>query len=504
MAPLSQATPGGVPAQVTNTATISAGNELSGKTNNNTASDDATVNPSTDLQLSKSHSGNFTHGQHGTYTLIVTNAGAFDSAGPITVTDTLPTGWGYVASGSGDVDWTCPNTDVAPSPNVTPQVVCTHAGGLANGAQTSFPLIANVPSGIADNGPVILTNTATVAGPMPDSKGFNNSDPDDTKVVDSTPPSVTVPLDITKSNDPNLATAVVTYNASATDNTPGVTLACSPPSGTVFPLGTTTVTCTATDTSGNTDSKSFKVKVNDTQPPSVTVPLDIIQSNDPGKATAVVSYSATASDNAPGVTLSCVPPSGTAFQLGPTTVTCTATDSSANTAVKSFKVTVNDTEPPVVTVPANMTKNATSPSGAVVTFVVTATDNAPGVTKACVPSAGSTFAIGTTTVNCTATDGAGNTDTKSFQIKVLGAVDQLNNLVNLVKGMKIEPGFQSELLNRLNNAVKALNQKSTALACTELAKFVAGAKAKSGQKLSAADATTLISEANRIRQVLAC
>jgi len=48
-----------------------------------------------------------------------------------------------------------------------------------------------------------------------------------------------------------------------TDNCPGVGVVCTPPSGSCFPLGTTTVTCTATDTSGNTATCTFKVNVFD-------------------------------------------------------------------------------------------------------------------------------------------------------------------------------------------------------------------------------------------------
>jgi hypothetical protein len=60
--------------------------------------------------------------------------------------------------------------------------------------------------------------------------------------------------------------ATVTYNVTASDNCPGVTTVCAPPSGSVFPLGTTTVTCIATDTSGNTATCSFTVTV--VTPPS--------------------------------------------------------------------------------------------------------------------------------------------------------------------------------------------------------------------------------------------
>ncbi len=567
------AAPDGIAAQVTNNARVES-QIRDDNDGNNTASDTATVNPSSDLQLTKSHDGNFTHGEHGTYTLSVKSVlGA--AAGPITVTDTLPAGWSFVAAESGGNGWSC---SVAAG-----VVTCTHAGTLGNLEETSFPLTADVPSDLAANGPVTRTNTASVASPTPDPASGNNTASDNTNVVDSTPPSVNVPANITKSNDAGLATAVVTYTASSDDNYSGETLSCSPPSGNAFPIGTTTVTCTATDTSGNMTSKAFQVTVNDTEPPSltvpgnilkstdpglptavvtytataadnvpgvsldcalpsgaafpigpnevictaidiagnftsksfwvavvdteppsITVPADITKSTDPGLATAVVTYTPTAADNAPGVTVACVPPSGTAFAIGTTTVNCTATDGSGNTSSGSFLVNVVDTEPPSLTVPANMTVNATSPSGAVVSFVTTATDNAPGVTKTCTPPSGSTFAIGTTTVSCTATDASSNTTSKSFQITVLGAVDQLNSLINRVKGMTIEPGFKSELLNRLNNGLSALKAKTTAKACSELAKFLEGVNSKSGKKILAGNAATLTSDANRIRAVLAC
>jgi hypothetical protein len=63
-----------------------------------------------------------------------------------------------------------------------------------------------------------------------------------------------------------LCRAVVNYSATATDNCPGVIVACNPASGASFPLGTTTVTCTATDASGNTANCSFTVAVTNAPP----------------------------------------------------------------------------------------------------------------------------------------------------------------------------------------------------------------------------------------------
>ena len=251
-------------------------------------------------------------------------------------------------------------------------------------------------------------------------------------VNDTQPPSITPPANVTVSNDLDQAGAVVNYPApTASDNAPGVTTSCSPASGSFFPLGTTTVNCTATDASGNTAPASFTVTVNDTQAPTVTPPANITVSNDPGQAGAVVNYPApTVSDNAPGVgSPTCSPPSGSFFPIGTTTVTCTVSDAAGNPASASFTVTVNDTEPPSISTPANITVNASSPAGAVVTYPLpTGSDNAPGTTVTCTPPSGSTFAAGTTTVTCTATDATGNPATTSFTVTVIGAGQLLNEL----------------------------------------------------------------------------
>jgi hypothetical protein len=243
-------------------------------------------------------------------------------------------------------------------------------------------------------------------------------------VNDTQPPSITPPANITVSNDPDQAGAVVNYpSPTASDNAPGVTTNCNPASGSFFPLGTTTVTCTATDASDNTASASFTVTVNDTQPPAITPPANVTVSNDPNQAGAVVNYPApTVSDNAPNVgTPSCSPASGSFFPLGTTTVNCSVSDASNNTAADSFTVTVNDTEPPAITAPANITvSNDPNQAGAVVNYSApTVSDNAPGVgSPTCSPPSGSFFPIGTTTVTCTVSDAAGIPASASFTVTV--------------------------------------------------------------------------------------
>ena len=121
----------------------------------------------------------------------------------------------------------------------------------------------------------------------------------------------------------------------------GLAIVCSPNSGSFFPVGTTTVACIATNPNGQTvASCSFKVTVNDCEAPKINCPGNIARPTDPDQCTAVVNYAATGTDNCPGVTVVCLPPSGTRFPIGSATVTCTATDATGNTTTCSFTVTI--------------------------------------------------------------------------------------------------------------------------------------------------------------------
>ncbi len=106
-------------------------------------------------------------------------------------------------------------------------------------------------------------------------------------VIDTVPPQITCPADITVDNDPGACSAVVTWSApTAMDNVGVASVICDPPSGSAFPVGTTTVTCTATDLAGNTAECSFEVTVIDIEPPTdpvITSPSHVVGewSNDP-------------------------------------------------------------------------------------------------------------------------------------------------------------------------------------------------------------------------------
>ena len=150
---------------------------------------------------------------------------------------------------------------------------------------------------------------------------------------------VTCPANITVSNTPDFCTAVVNYPAPTTGGTCG-TITCTPPSGSTYQLGTTTVTCTAS--AG--PSCAFSITVDDTQAPALTCPADIVSAAPPGGLSTPVDYPPpTVSDNCPGVQApGCAPPSGDAFPVGVTTVVCSAADAAGNDGTCAFDVTVGN------------------------------------------------------------------------------------------------------------------------------------------------------------------
>jgi Big-like domain-containing protein/K319-like protein/HYR domain-containing protein len=151
-------------------------------------------------------------------------------------------------------------------------------------------------------------------------------------------------------------------------------------------------------------------------PPSIKVPPNLFVEA-VGLDGARVTYSASASDSSGNkITVNCNPSSGSIFSIGTNTVICSAANA---TATKSFQVTVRDTRPPLVSVPADMTLEATGPEGRVVNYNANAVDIVDGnLAATCYPSSGSAFALGHTKVKCTAVDKAGNIGSNSFIITV--------------------------------------------------------------------------------------
>jgi len=202
-----------------------------------------------------------------------------------------------------------------------------------------------------------------------------------------------------------------------------------------------------------------------------------------------------------GSTVSFGGPAGTcvvdANQAGNTSYSAAAQEQ------QSFPVGLADTDLALHGVPDNSTVNATSPSGAVVSYTsptVSDEETPPAVT--CNHPSGSTFPIGTTTVTCMATDAddTPSTVTASFTVTVKGALAQLTDLLTFVK--TLPPG--TSLVTKTQNAINYYKAGDTADTCSTLSSIISQAKAQSGKKLTSTQAAAVVSAATRIRSVVGC
>ncbi|HYC86744.1 MAG TPA: HYR domain-containing protein [Chryseosolibacter sp.] len=242
-------------------------------------------------------------------------------------------------------------------------------------------------------------------------------------VVDDTGPQLSsCPSNITVSADASCEATATWTPPTAQDNCI-VNLSTTHNPGSVFPLGVTTVTYTATDIGGNTATCSFDVTVEDVTIPVISGCPSAIQVSTGGACSASVSWTPpSASDNCDApVTLTSNYQPGDEFPIGTTAVTYTATDTAGNTQTCTFDVTVIDETPPVISgCPSPITVSVGSGCAAVVNWdPPSATDNCDQpVTITGTHAPGNEFQAGITTVTYTATDSAGNLSECSFTVTV--------------------------------------------------------------------------------------
>jgi Ricin-type beta-trefoil lectin domain-like/HYR domain/Secretion system C-terminal sorting domain len=243
--------------------------------------------------------------------------------------------------------------------------------------------------------------------------------------------------------------ANVTYTTpTATDNcgTPTVTRTVGLASGSCFPIGTTMVKFMATDAKGNSAICVFNVVVTGTADPCATDATAPVFTNCPSSVTvtaaagascATVNYAhPTATDNCgtPTVTRALGLASGSCFPIGTTLVKFMATDAKGNSAICVFNVVVNaapnpcanDTQAPVISCPAAITKDVTGMSGTCwnITYGhATATDNCGTATvvRESGLASGSCFPIGVSHVVFKATDAKGNVSRCTLVITITKA-----------------------------------------------------------------------------------
>ena len=257
-------------------------------------------------------------------------------------------------------------------------------------------------------------------------------------IQDVIPPIISCPANISVNNEQGICGAHVNYTVIAGDNcgVPTKTLVSGLVSGSLFPVGTTTVIHLATDACGNTSTCSFTVIVQDHEGPSILVcPQDYttigcsinVQISLPfSQEIQLVSLQAFAgageevSDNC-GIVY--VAYSDVASGICPIVITRTwiLKDAAGNTVSCVQHITIQDTVPPTILCPQNiLADNDPGICGAIVSYNVLGSDNCgrPVMSIISGPVSGSLFPVGTTTVSYLATDACGNTTSCYFTVTV--------------------------------------------------------------------------------------
>ncbi|MEO1260123.1 MAG: HYR domain-containing protein [Bacteroidota bacterium] len=333
------------------------------------------------------------------------------------------------------IDLVCPSNYSVP----------TDAGQCSAVVDTDAPSVDPVTG--VDTIYYVLTNATTGSGPdsVPDDQVFNAgtttvtytavSVTNDTSicsftvtVTDQEDPVITCPSTLIEIDNTTDSCGVIfdanLQLATATDNCPGVLVTYSVVSGALLPVGTNTITATATDQGTNSASCTYEVMVRDTQPPLISpCPADIIVNNDLGICGAVVTWTPpTATDNCGVLFIEPTPyEPGDTIPVGVEFITYTASDAAGNVTECIFSVTVRDTEMPNLNpCPDDITvSNDPGECSAVVTWpFIQPTDNCNVVSFVVLPQSGSTFPIGSTQVQAVATDGAGEVNNCSFVVTV--------------------------------------------------------------------------------------
>jgi hypothetical protein len=188
--------------------------------------------------------------------------------------------------------------------------------------------------------------------------------------TDVTPPVLTCPASV-QSNALAGCSLAVTYSVTVTDDfVSGVTVIYSPPSGSIFNVGSNHVFVTAYDPSNNTNTCGFPLFVYPpgyaTNPPTIIGATNLFA---PGSTSGpvVVNFTVTATNTCqPNVPVNCVPPSGSSFSLGTNLVTCTATDAFGVTNQATFQLIVQLQPPQISSLTAT---NLTASGGQLSAFV---------------------------------------------------------------------------------------------------------------------------------------
>ncbi|WP_262733012.1 HYR domain-containing protein [Gaetbulibacter sp. NE] len=301
--------------------------------------------------------------------------------------------------------------------------------------------------------PITIQGTTVVAWTYDDGNGNTSTQTQNVVIDDVTNPTINCPSNITTTNDAGLCSAIVTYAApTGSDNCGSVTITQTAglPSGSAFPVGTTTNTFEIEDTAGNTTSCSFTVTVNDNENPTIACPSDITVNADGNcEATSVTLISPTVNDNCSIDTITNNAPA--TFPLGNTTVTWTVTDLAGNSSQCTQIVTVNDVTPPTITCPGDITVNADTGlcTASGVNLGTPTVDDNCGVGYS--NDAPAIFPLGQTIVTWTATDGYSNSTTCTQIVTVVD--NEAPNVICQSLSLQLNPttGLATITANDIDN-----------------------------------------------------
>ncbi len=302
-------------------------------------------------------------------------------------------------------------------------IAVTWAMTGATAASSADTGINNLTTYVFNQGVTSITYTVTDAGGLFDTCTFTVT------VNDTEAPTITCPpnmLQLTTDAGACFATIADLGMPVVADNCTSVTeliIVNDAPANNQFPVGTTLVTWTVSDSAGNFATCEQTFTVADDEPPVISnMPDDITAGNDPGQCGAVVTWTIpTADDNCNVASFESTHQPGDFFPLGETTVTYTAVDAAGNETTEGFTVTVEDTEAPIISgMPGDITAgNDPGQCGAVVTWTIpTADDNCGVASFEGTHQPGDLFPLGETTVTYTAVDAAGNETTEGFTVTV--------------------------------------------------------------------------------------
>ncbi len=225
--------------------------------------------------------------------------------------------------------------------------------------------------------------------------------------------------DVTVSADADCSASASIDNGSS-DPDAGDTITVSQSPAGPYPLGSTLVTLTVTDSHGASSSCAATVTVvDDTAPSVVSCPTDTTLECPATPAFGTPQFSDTCDNNLIATsTDTSLPVSGK--EISKTRRTWTAADHSGNSVSCSQTITVVDTTAPTLTCPTDVTVITTSASGMVMNYpAATASDNCSTPTITYSKAGGSMFNLGTTTVTVTATDAKGNSAQCTFKVNVI-------------------------------------------------------------------------------------